>query len=234
MASFPSLEQLKKINFRNRCLIFGYIRELQSKFTQNIAFYNVPELINYICLGYYFGHLDLKWDDSKYGNAIKITDNKTIQCYKNGAWGTIIFGEELITSKICNRFDLHILWKNEYRFFMGYITDKNDIKDWNESLGQGSNRETTDGIFVYNYYNYFALYNKNALYGQQLKYRSKKKLKIGDKFILSFNFVTDTLTIYHNENKADDISLKGNKSIRPTFCLADKNAEISIIKWELF
>ena len=67
-----------------------------------------------------------------------------------------------------------------------------------------------------------------------MKYRSKENFKIGDKFILSFNFLTDILTIYHNGIKADDISLSGAKSIRPIFCLVDYNAKISIIKWELF
>ena len=67
---------IKKINSRNRYLIFGYIGSIQSTLWQNTALiYDLDSAYN----RYYFDDLDLKWDKSKYGDAIKIIDNTTIQ-----------------------------------------------------------------------------------------------------------------------------------------------------------
>ena len=92
------------------------------------------------------------------------------------------------------------------------------------------------GIYVWNDINYFEFYDSNNKYNKskwtKLKYKSSTNFKNGDIFILSYNFNKNILIIYHNNIKAEIISLKNIKKIIPSFSLYLEDTQIQIIKYE--
>ena len=43
------LQRFKKINIRHKCIVYGYIREIQSTFPSDISYFNIHELIKQTC-----------------------------------------------------------------------------------------------------------------------------------------------------------------------------------------
>ena len=155
----------------------------------------------------------------------------------SNGWTNCIFGEE-INHKECDMFNIYIQWKTCIRsFFIGYITStiNKSIIDWNQWLGNRSNSTYSNGILINKHYTNFYIWNYKH-YCKELSYKSLDQFKQNDIFILSFNFIQDTVTIYHNikskENCAQ-ISLRGCKSIIPAFSLCSKGEEIEIIHFDL-
>ena len=65
-----------------------------------------------------------------------------------------------------------------------------------------------------------------------MNYKSTQNFKSNDIFALSFNFINNTLIIFHNNIKADTVSLHYNRKITPAFSLYGKYTEIEVIKYE--
>ena len=68
---------------------------------------------------------------------------------------------------------------------------------------------------------------------RDLDYKSTTNFQNGDIFGMSFDFKNDSLQLYHNNNKADKISLYGDKTAIPALSLTNKHDEIEILKLEI-
>ena len=66
-----------------------------------------------------------------------------------------------------------------------------------------------------------------------LDWRAPSEFETTDIFGVTFDFINDTMQIYVNNNKADIISLKGNKSIIVGFSLDIKGDVLEILEYEL-
>ena len=77
-------------------------------------------------------------------------------------------------------------------------------------------------------------YNNFFCNGKTLsQYSASSKFSENDIFILSFDFISGILSIYHNGKKAGEISIKDYKIIIPAFSLSPKiNKELEIVKYE--
>ena len=117
---------------------------------------------------------------------------------------------------------------------MGFITSsiEDSIKNWNHEIGDYDNKQHSMGIYVNKYSKSFRIYWKED-YNRKLTYISTENYKKNDKFMLSFNFGDDKVTIHHNDTLADTFSLANNKMIIPAFSLRSQE-EIEIIKWKLY
>ena len=84
---------------------------------------------------------------------------------------------------------------------MIWIFDGNvDINNcWNQEISGYDNNENSMGIWVYYRTNQFMLYWKEDFCRKFDSYSSKKNFGEGDVFILSFNFIEDKITVYHNQ-----------------------------------
>ena len=112
-------------------------------------------------------------------------------------------------------------------------TDKYMIKNWNQSLGADNNKNSSVGILASSYLSSrFSLFDRNNKC-KELKYKSSIKFKCGDIFDLTFDFVQNKISIYHNNNFAVDISLNGNKSVIFAVSLKSRDASIEILNYEL-
>ena len=140
---------------------------------------------------------------------------------------------------MCNKYT--IKYKANYReyglpnFIFGYVTDKYMIKNWNQSLGDDNNKNSSVGISASCYYlssSRFYLFDKNNKC-KELNYKSSTIFKCGDIFNLTFDFVQKKLIIYHNYNFAVDISLNGNKSVIFVVSLKAHDTSIEILNYEL-
>ena len=76
-STFPELDKMKQIDPKHKKIVFGFIREAQLLLPQNTAYYNIPILINWICLGYYFQFFD-KFDPKYCGPRMTVLENGTI------------------------------------------------------------------------------------------------------------------------------------------------------------
>eukprot|EP01083_Nonionella_stella_P282481 961221_1 len=186
-------------------LIFGYCRAASNDLAQTII---------HLVLFYFNDNYKFDTTSQYYGRGLYFYDNnQTVQTkFKYDPHNTArrtsvcIYGEP-ISDKQCNKFEIYIQWKTcqfSSVFFMGYITSsiQQSIQRWNNALGQFANKEYSVGIEVNSWRHNFIYYDKNNE-EKELKYESKLSFRENDMFKMEFNFIDDTLTIYHNNNKAD-------------------------------
>ena len=67
---------------------------------------------------------------------------------------------------------------------------------------------------------------------KELNWHSKSAFKNNDIFGISFNFINDDIQLYHNNVKADKLSLNGNKNVIFAVSLCDPDDIIEILKHE--
>ena len=223
------LMKLSRIDSNTKNTVFGYMRKAQLLFPKNNIYYNIPMLIQYICLSYYY--IGMVLDIKNHGNGLIFSNNDKNVKQTINAWSTCVLIND-ININDCNKFNIHIKYVKTGAFQMGYIINTiNSIKNWNRETGCGSNTENSVGIYVYHYRDTFTLYDKNDCAGlQTLNYKSPKFFAINDIFILSFDFIENTLTIYHNDNKCDTIELQKHTKIIPAFSLYYPGTQIEILK----
>eukprot|EP01084_Bolivina_argentea_P022019 40901_1 len=83
------LQQLKQLDARVQCLIFGFVKDAQLSFSDGSRYWNVSDLIVYIILAYYqdieyFAHFNKeKWTISNNDLTIIKTENSYASCYGN-------------------------------------------------------------------------------------------------------------------------------------------------------
>ena len=202
-------------------IVFGYIRSNKN--------FVIPTEITHIILIYYFDNY--KFDTNHCNeNVIFSDDGNSARC-KTDSWMTCILDGE-ISNKKCNKFDICIKWKKCISYFyIGFIikpiSSLPDIKYWVLGIGEGEQKDYSIGIFVASYNRSFYLYDKDNMY-IKLNYVSYNEFKQGDTFRICFDFTMNSWTIYHNQVKADKLSLYNYKFIIPAVTMFCGDEEIEI------
>ena len=227
-----NLKKLNHIRQSTKDTVFGYIRKLRKLLPQNNAYYDMPINIQNDILFFYYHGITF---NTKYQSDLFIftNDNTTVEPNTASAYGYLTcFLDDEITDCDCNIFNLYIKWlKGGDHFLMGYITST--IKEFDSSkstwLGYKSNNKNTGyGICLGLNSKHMWLYDKDE-WCKELK-PSNSEYKIGDTFMLSFDFVNNKLIIYHNKHIVDTLSLHNAKKIIPGLTI-DRNV-IQIVKCE--
>ena len=65
-------EQIKQATKKEKLIISGYIRRCKSMLPKNNSYYNIPELVYFICIAFY---RDIEYF-TKYGDDVKINDKR--------------------------------------------------------------------------------------------------------------------------------------------------------------
>eukprot|EP01083_Nonionella_stella_P247927 859003_1 len=154
-----TLRQIKHLNPKASDTVNGYTRQHLQLSKQNV--HNIPLDVIDVILLFYCNILN--FNQQYHGKSIEIVNDTTIKkidktgayAAKDGGWNSCIFGEEIRNIK-CNKFDIHIKWKQCIgAFFMGFIYSSSsvcslnpNILDCNTLLGMGSNQECSVGIDV--------------------------------------------------------------------------------------
>ena len=227
MSSVMDDNELDSVYQKDRDLVIGFIKSVHHT-------YNKPDICRLITLYY---HTRYTFDRNFYGKQLSFSINSVKHAGNcNGNWSNCIFGPSL-NDRTCHQFDIQIAWKHKGgAFVMGFITQsiEQSIKSWNtHHLGFGANRLHSIGIRVNERYNNLYLYDAGHS-GKKLKYHTPTLygFQPNDLFLLSFNFKSYTLTIYHNGCKADTLCLNDYKymSLTPAFSLKWPRSQIDVIK----
>ena len=115
----------------------------------------------------------------------------------------------------------------------GYITNLDSMTStgWNEHIGSVITETFSIGIHAFDRILY--LYDEPSGCPDERLYTSDYPFKSSDTFCISYNFIKDTITIYHNEDLVDTRTLNGFKSIQPAFSLEGKAHSIQVVKYLL-
>ena len=217
---------------KRELLVFGYANELEKK--HNI---NIPLPIKHFILQKYYD--DYQFDIDHCGDHIKIIKKrKAIKKLKCPGFGhrSCIFGGR-ISSKQCNKFEIVIRWnKCCSNFYFGFLTSsiRSAQINWKQPIGRYSNKQSSVGILIGNRYDEFTLYDAENTGGHILDYSADDVFQQGDTFGFVFDFAKDSLSIFHNEEHATEISLNNDIRIIPAFSLGSKrDEEIEVIKCAL-
>ena len=140
----------------------------------------------------------------------------------------------MITDKLCDIFELYFKLgslNGEVNHIFGYFTNLKLMTNWDGYIGQiGFNDDYSIGIHALN--NEIYLYDgPGGSPCRKLKYSPSKAFTTNDIFGISFDFVNDLLTIYHNANVVEKVPLNGFKSIIPTFSLYNQKPSIHVVRY---
>lgn len=208
-------------------IVHGYVRNANSKETPK-------EITGIILLFYDFTNDQslMKFDQTKYGDKLQFINDKQVQHIGDTDGSSIAIFSSSISSQFCNEFKLYFkIHSYDFNGTIGWVQSKNDIKDWNQCLGYANNKDTSIGIWIARGWQEFRLYHKdNQIH--LLSHKLKDTFHDGDIVAISFNFCTDKVQLYHNEEKADSLSLDGAQSIIPCVSLCWKQQSFEIIKHE--
>eukprot|EP01084_Bolivina_argentea_P265486 450025_1 len=213
-------------------LIDGFIRYLQ----QNVLIKDtiIPNELNEIIFQYCYIISMMKFYQKRYGYGLRFVDDKTVK-QVNGEldWATCLLSHTPISSSDCNQFRVEYLWKSSVdrdgQFYIGFCGSI-AVEEWNWVLGNEANKNMSVGIQIFNGYNFFQMHDVNR-YQHKLKYRASDDFKVGDRFMLLFDFVSSECVIYHNDSEADTIKMEFNQII-PAVSLIFNGEEVQITKWE--
>ena len=94
-ATTMDAEKLKKIRWSTKCIVFGYIRKCQQLLPSNKAYFNIPTLVTYTCLSYYY---IAEYFDIAGGNT-SISSDKRTAIKSHSSWSNSTFGKMEINSQ---------------------------------------------------------------------------------------------------------------------------------------
>ena len=87
-----TLKKLKQIDNRFKYAVFGYVRSMEPQ----LSHYNVPVLISYICLSYYYHNEYF----AKKGDNVELSNNNMTVNKLNVGWNNTTYGNIWIESDI--------------------------------------------------------------------------------------------------------------------------------------
>ena len=228
------VKRLNHICQPDKDVVSGYIRNLRDLLPKSNAYYDMPINMQHIILFFYYH--GIKFNTKYNQDCFQFADyDTTVKTKENLKWEDYFtcFIDDKITNNDCNIFNLHIKWLNGGdHFLMGYITSA--IKEFDKSesrwIGATADHEHTGyGICFGTSSKDMHLYDKDNMF-KKLK-PSKNDYKIGDIFILSFNFINNQLIIKHNKDNVNTLSLHGAKKIIPGFAFRS-GITLQIVKYE--
>ena len=217
------LKLLKFIKPETRDLVNGFVRS----YAQNLLPLEIVRLI----LSFYFSFM---FNLNQCGDNLKFSaDGQSVQKLNDNGWSTAIYGS-VITNEICDMFEICFkcgTGKDRVNHIFGYIPDLELMKkvDWNDAIGAGSNEKYSIGILAH--YDTFILFDEpGGCPWRYIEYETDE-FESSDTWRVSFSFVENVMSIYHNDNLVEKVSLNGFKSIIPVFCLELENDTFNIINY---
>ena len=91
-----NLKEIQNIDHRTRMLIHGFNNEARKLFPQDIPYYNIPSIVNHICLLFYWQNEYFGIFDDKYVNLSD--DGMKVTALSGGHWITI-YGNMIFDNK---------------------------------------------------------------------------------------------------------------------------------------
>ena len=182
---------ISKMDNKTKLFVYGFMRhhsDLLLLANNNNSFYNIPELVTFICLSYFYS---VEYFTINQAGSIICKNLKTTKCNRKSGWISI-FGRHSIESiSKC-----HCVW--DLKLY---------IKDCWYIIGITSNKEKMDTPFQrnkidYNYAYYmqcneaFCKY-KRKQYGEFEQFKNCKELTVS----MDLNLKTQTLSFYLIKNK---------------------------------
>ena len=216
---------LKQIDDKIKCVIFGYIRNVQNILPSNKPFYNIPQLISYIILLYFYEYECFEIA----GKDIKISSNGKIITKKstfNLNLKNTTFGEYIIE------------WKNNNdNIIYEWKIKLNKIHRW-DVIGFASNHTQNDNDYMSSKINPFY-----CIFMGGFKLRLNKILeysdvfKSGDIIKINFNLIQKKL-IFYKDTISNGIVFKNiqcNDGIKYklAICLSKNESEIELIDFKV-
>ena len=131
------LKQLKSIKQDTKLTVFGYVRQNENNLS---LFCNVPSMISYLCLSYYFhGEYFEKGGDDIQISDDKMTITKKTSTQKN--WNNTSYGKTWIDSSIPQivewKFKIHTMRQANMSIFISLVSCDNRLnEDCNEQVNK--------------------------------------------------------------------------------------------------
>ena len=224
-----NLVKLSTVEDKAKNLIYGFMRESRALFASNNVYYNIPMLIQQICLTYYY--IRMVFNQKQHGSDIVFVNDTTIKRTTDEYWASALIGHE-ITDKICNNFKIDFLWKSSPhsngQFFMGFLLSPNvDNAQLNNPLRNiGSNV----AVFVHKGSKQLQVYDKMIQkYGSlTTNFQSGVQFKVGDIFSIKIDFEQNKYSVYHNHIIGLTSSMNNCKSVICGLSLGYKGEEVQI------
>ena len=229
-----SFKHLRNCDKRTLKIVNGYVHQIQKLFPwQENSYFIIPELINHICLSFYW--ITFAFNTKYIGENIKIINDTTAQKIKSSNSRMCAIGES-ISADLCDIFQIEYLLKDherEFCPFIGFFTLKRiDDKcgvDFNSALG--CNDKYVIGISIDS-----EDAKEVSVYGDghfwkhlDLNHEAKK----GDRFMLEFHFDKSEFYLYHNDRKVEGITIKVKSShIIPLLALYEIGEVVEITKYK--
>lgn len=233
------------IDQTSKDIVDGFIRKTQQQLPSNNSFYNIPKLINNLCLSFYFIRCKFNQNKNQYGFDMEFEDN-TIVRNTTTNWRTATILPSISTD--CALFKLEITLKalqngQSYsyikynnHFYFGYITtdiNNNNIKNaltWNNWLRYDKNRQYSVGMKIQR--NQIVIDQDTDKYATPKKIMSplNRNFKPGDTCMLIVDFINHKCTLKVNHYDIITLPLKTNIVI-PAVSLYWKGTEIEITSY---
>lgn len=216
---------LKYIEQEERDIVSRYIKQYVNQIPS--------EIINMVLLFYF----TFKFDTEKHGKNLEFSDDgQTVSVTGCVDWTSCIYGS-IVTDQICDTFEIYFIFdaKNDDALchMFGYIPniDLMQNHDWNSHIGDEGNEEYCVGFLVAAKNSVYQFDKPGGRPDHEIDYRPESKFVSGDQFGMIFNFVQDSLSIYHNDQLIEAVSLNGFKSIIPAFSFCSLKNTCKIIKY---
>ena len=215
---------------RTRNIVNGYIRESQKLFhCHSNPYYIIPELINYICLSFYW--IAFKFNKKHIHQDLKIINDIIVtRTTKFGGFGLCVI-DQSISGRIYDRFQIELTFrgisKGAFAGFYKLEYIDNPIASgisWN--LPPGS-CHTPDSVGIFNHdYTLCACQDGIVFQTKCVSFESWRKIT------LEFDFIRSECYFYHNEEKMDVILPIDTCYIIPAIALPDDGSVVEISKYE--
>ena len=221
MATKQLFDEIKKIDERTKIIVLGYIRLCQKLLSsKNNPYYNIPELINYLCIIYYH-HSEYF---TKHGQFIQLNQNNdTItRILKVSNTDNSVYGNILIDAAV----NLNIIYSWTFKIIESSLM----------FIGiDSSNKKHIGGDFSFFNGDYFYAYgggdgigNHGWIYSQiTLEEEYGDNLKINDELRMELNTKNSTMRYFINNIDQgiafQDIDFDDNKKYYMAICLTSSS-----------
>ena len=240
-------KELKYCDNRTVNLVNGYIHNAQRllPWSQN-SYFIIPEIIHRICLAFYW--LQFAINTEFIGDNLKIIGARTVLKEKKDSHSMCAIGKS-ISRSICDIFRIEYTMKhtNKDRFcpvigFCGAsVIDSSSGIKWNHRAPGYSSQNgiSSVGINIYRdmirkdkkYPGRTWIY-KDGTQSYKYKLELNDELKVGDRFMLEFNFIQNKCHIYYNSRHTGCVIPFDYKQIIPLLSLYFVGEMIEITKYE--
>ena len=230
MALLLPKQLISSCDDRTRNIVNGYIRESQKVFPwQEISYYIIPEVINHICLAFYW--IALKFNKKHIHQDLKIINDTTVTRNTDIIGWALCLIDQSISGWMCDRFTIDFTFNGDSNgTFVGFYALENIIN----LIGSGIKwcfppgfDHVPDSVGIFN--------SDDSLYACQDGAVFLKKwvgFDSWEKITLEFDFTRSKCHVYHNEEKTGIILPIKGCCIIPAVALRHHESTAEITKYE--